>query len=303
MTEASEAGRGGPRKAGIFVALTFLLSWLLIGLYVSLGGKWVFPQAAIIGAAYMFMPMAAALVVQKLIYKEGVIGPLGISFRLNRWWLVAWLLPPVIAFATLGVSLLLPGIGFDPHMTAVLERFKELMPPERLAEAKAQMQALPIHPFWLALIEGLIAAITVNGVAGFGEEIGWRGLLQKELGSLGFWKMSAVIGVIWGIWHAPIILLGHNYPEHPHLGVLMMIAFTILIAPIFSYIRIKAKSVLAAAIFHGSLNGTMGLAVSVIRGGNDLTVGATGLAGFIVLALANLGIFLCSRRGGIDIAV
>ena len=83
------------------------------------------------------------------------------------------------------------------------------------------------------------------------EEIGWRGLLQRELGFMEFWKSSLTIGVIWGIWHAPIILQGHNYPEHPVIGVFMMTIWCILLAPIFSYIRLKSKSVIAAAIMHG----------------------------------------------------
>jgi len=132
-------------------------------------------------------------------------------------------------------------------------------------------------------------------VAGFGEELGWRGFLQRELGYLGFWKSSALIGLIWGAWHAPIILQGHNYPQHPVAGVFMMIIFTLLLSPIFSYVRLKSGSVLAAAVIHGSLNGTVGLSVMVIKGGNDLTVGVTGLAGFIVLFIVNAGIFIYDR--------
>ncbi len=142
---------------------------------------------------------------------------------------------------------------------------------------------------------GFVAGITINAIAGFGEELGWRGFLQRELGYLGFWKSSILIGLIWGIWHAPIILQGHNYPEHPQAGVLMMIIFTLLLSPIFSYIRLKAKSVIAAAVIHGSLNATVGLPLMVIKGGNDLIVGVTGLAGFIALALSNLALFIYDR--------
>ena len=68
-----------------------------------------------------------------------------------------------------------------------------------------------------------------------------------------------------------------------------------LLSPIFSYVRLRARSVIAAAVCHGSLNGTVGLAVIVIRGGNDLTIGVTGLAGFMVLVLVNLGIYVFER--------
>lgn len=78
----------------------------------------------------------------------------------------------------------------------------------------------------------------------------------------------------------------------------MMMLFNLLLAPIFSYIRIKSKSVIAAGIIHGSLNSTAALAVIMTEGGNELTIGVTGAAGFIVLLIVNLGIILfdCSSR-------
>ena len=74
-----------------------------------------------------------------------------------------------------------------------------------------------------------------------------------------------------------------------------MIVFCLLISPLFSYIRLKSKSVVAAAIFHGSLNGTAGLAIMMVKGGNDLVIGVTGATGFVVLFIANLCIFLLDR--------
>jgi len=76
------------------------------------------------------------------------------------------------------------------------------------------------------------------------------------------------------------------------IGVLMMIMFTLLLSPIFSYVRLKAKSVLAAAIIHGSLNASIGLPLMVLKGGNDLTTGITGLSGFAALLMINLVLFI-----------
>lgn len=136
----------------------------------------------------------------------------------------------------------------------------------------------------------------LRSIAGLGEELGWRGLLQTELHALGFWTSSAVIGLIWGAWHAPLVLHGHNYPEHPGWGVLAMIVLSILLSPLIGYVRLKARSVLAAAVMHGSLNASGGLAILLLRGGNDLTVGITGLTGLAVLAVANLVLFVSQRR-------
>lgn len=279
------------KKSLLFVGLNFFISYAFIFSYFALGGKWLSSGTIFVAPIYMFMPTIAAIVVQKFVYKEPLKEPLGISWRVNRWWLVAWLLPPAAAFAALGISLLLPDVRYSPQMTGLLERFRAVIPAEQLQRAQKQMDSFPIHPFWMGLFLGLVAGPTVNAVAGFGEELGWRGFLQRELGFLGFWKSSALIGFIWGLWHAPIILQGHNYPQHRIAGVFMMTVFCVLLAPIFSYVRLKAKSVIAAAITHGSLNATAGVAIAVIEGGSDLTVGLSGLAGFITLAVINLGIF------------
>ncbi|MFC1738156.1 lysostaphin resistance A-like protein [Planctomycetota bacterium] len=280
------------KKAMLFIGLTFLVNWLLATLFFASGGRWGTPASMAMAASYMFVPMIMAIIVQKVIYKEPIKGPLGISFKLNRWFLVAWLLPLVIAFASLGVSLLFPGIEYSPGMEGVLERFESVLTAEQLQQMENQAAISPVHPIWIGLLLGLIAGVTINAVAGFGEELGWRGLLQKEFGHMGFWKSSILIGVIWGIWHAPIILQGHNYPQHPVIGVFMMTVLCILLAPIFSYVRLKANSVIAAAIIHGSLNATAGLSLIAVKGGNDLTVGVTGLAGLIVLAFMNVGLLL-----------
>ncbi len=238
------------------------------------------------------MPMIMVIIVQKFIYKEPIKEPLGISFKFSPWFLVAWLFPLVIAFGAFGVSLLFPGVKFSPDMAGMFERFKYILTPDQLEQMKIQIAASSIHPIWLSLVLGLVAGITINAVVGFGEELGWRGFLLKEFEYMWFWKSSLLIGFIWGIWHAPIIFLGHNYPQHPVIGIFMMIIYCILLSPIFSYIRLKAKSVIAVAVIHGTLNATYMLAIMLVTGGNDLIVGVTGLAGIIVLVFINFGLFV-----------
>jgi membrane protease YdiL (CAAX protease family) len=283
------------RKAALFVGLTYLVSYLLVFLYSALVGSWTMPNAAVLGVVYMFVPTMVVLVVQKGIFKEPLKEPLRISFRLNRWFLVAWLLRPLIACASMGVALLLPGVQFSPEMEGMIERFGKLLRPDQIEQMRTQARAMPIHPLWLSLGTGLIAGVSVNAVAAFGEELGWRGLLLRELEPLGFWRSSALIGLVWGFWHAPLIIHGHNYPEHPWAGVFLMTAITVLLSPLLSYLTIRANSVIAAAIFHGTFNATAGLAIVVIRGGNDLTTGVTGLAGLTVLAVVNFGLFALGR--------
>jgi membrane protease YdiL (CAAX protease family) len=284
------------KKASLFVGLTYLASLLVVFLYSALGGTWTNPSILFLTIGYMFIPLTVALVVQKGVYRAPLRGPLRISFKPNRWFLVAWLLPLAIALGTFGVGLLLPGVDFSPNMEGMFERFGHLLPPEQLQQMKEQARTLPVHPFWLSLVMGMVAGITVNAVAAFGEELGWRGLLLRELEPIGLWRSSAIIGVIWGFWHAPLILHGHNYPEHPVAGVFLMTVMTVLASPLLGYITLRANSVLAAAIFHGTFNGTAGLAIIVLKGGNDLLIGVTGLAGLIVLAALNVALFAFDRR-------
>jgi membrane protease YdiL (CAAX protease family) len=266
------------KKVALFVVLTYGLSYLLAIVYYLGGGTMKPPGILVLGFLYMFVPTTAAIVVQKLLYRAPLKEPLRINFRPNRWFLVAWVLPPLIAVATLGVALLFPGVTFSSDKGD----FRNL-----LIEPKQLGLENGFWPgFLLGLLQGLVTGITVNALAGFGEELGWRGFLQRELGMLGFWKASAVIGLVWGFWHAPLIVRGLNYPQHPWAGVFLMTAETLLLAPLFGYIALKANSVVAAAILHGTFNGASVVATMGLEGGNDLLIGVTGLAGFVVLLVA-----------------
>lgn len=283
------------KRAGMFVGITYAVSYLMVFLYLHLGGKWASPWTALLMILYMFVPMTMALILRKGVWKEPVVQPLGISFRLNWWFAAAWIFPVFLGCAAFGIALLLPGIRYDPQMNAFFAKLAEQLPPDKVAAARYSIMAMPISLFWVTLIAGIISGPTVNAVAAFGEELGWRGFLQKELEPLGFWKMSAAIGVIWGLWHLPIILQGYNYSQHPVAGVFMMTAFTTLLSPIISFIRIRSGSVVATSILHGTINGVSGIAVLMVSGGSDLTIGVTGLAGFIFLAAIDLAIFIVMR--------
>jgi len=286
-------------KIAWFILLSFGLSWGIALAYFGSGGTLTSPWALPVLLLYMFMPMTAALVIQKGIYREPALGPLGI--RLDRrylgWFVLAWVLPALIALAAFGVSLLLPGIRFAPGMEGMIAQYGDRLTPEQLAEMKRQLAAIP-WPALLALIlaQGLIAGATINLIAAFGEELGWRGFLVRELSPWRFWPASLLIGVVWGIWHAPVILQGYNYPEHPRLGVLMMTAFAALFTPLITYLRLRAHSVFAAALMHGALNGAAGVSFVFLADGSDLTRGVLGAAGFIVLAALNLGLAIYDRR-------
>ena len=70
----------------------------------------------------------------------------------------------------------------------------------------------------LGPLVGIMAGFTINGLFAFGEEYGWRGVLMDELRPLGAFKANLLTGVMWGFWHAPVILLGFNYGAERRLG-------------------------------------------------------------------------------------
>lgn len=190
------------KKALLFIGLTFAVSWSVFALFLSLGGEYGSATSQYVLLGYMFIPMVMAVVVCR-IYRDP-IRSLGVSFRPNRWFVVAWLSPLAVVLLSFAVSLLIPGVSYAPDMAQYIDMLRDVMDPESLAVIEQTVAQAPGRALLMAVVQGLVAGATVNAIAGFGEELGWRGLLQKELSQLGFWRASLVTGVVWGLWHAPV---------------------------------------------------------------------------------------------------
>jgi len=143
-----------------------------------------------------------------------------------------------------------------------------------LSPREADINAIDIGCIMLI---GLVAGSTINAIVAFGEEYAWRGFLFDKFKRYGFWKASWLIGLIWGIWHIPVISEGWNYPQHPLIGMVFMIVFCLLISPLLVFIR-------------GIINAIAWISVAFTKGGSDLIIGTTGISGFIVLIVTNLGL-------------
>ncbi|MFP4527163.1 MAG: CPBP family intramembrane glutamic endopeptidase [Candidatus Kapaibacterium sp.] len=279
-------------KTWLFLIITFAISYSIVGIFWLLGGEYKGWQSYVIAVVYMFVPFIAALLVTRVIHEDNIKSNLLIRFKINKWFFAGWLIPVFLALLTFGVSLMMPDVEYTTEMAGMFERFEQTLPADQIAEMKRQAEEFPVHPFWIALLQGLIAGFTINAIAGFGEEAGWRGFMVRQFSNINFFKAALIIGFVWGIWHAPLILQGHNYPEHPQLGVIFMTIWCILLSPLFLYIAIKSGSSVAAAIMHGTLNASAGIPLILIEGGSDLTVGVTGIAGFISLAAGILALYL-----------
>lgn len=89
-----------------------------------------------------------------------------------------------------------------------------------------------------------------------GEEIGWRGFLVPELyNRYGFTKTSLISGLIWGVWHLPILLFADYNSGTPSWYA--MTCFMVLIVSmsfIYTWFRMKSGSLWTAVLLHATHN-------------------------------------------------
>ena len=129
-----------------------------------------------------------------------------------------------------------------------------------LMTAFPQLAASNLSPLVLLLSIAMNAVVIgpfLGLIITFGEEYGWRGFLQTELTRLGRIRGVFLLGVIWGIWHWPVIWMGYNYPGQPFWGSLLMVGYCIILAYFLAYAVFKSKGVWTAAYLHALNNQTL----------------------------------------------
>ena len=124
---------------------------------------------------------------------------------------------------------------------------------------------LPTTTLYLSIaLNAVVLGPFLGLIVSFGEEYGWRGFLQTELIKLGRVRGIFLLGVIWGIWHWPVIWMGYDYPEHPLLGSLFMVAYCIILAYFLAYAVFKSKGIWTAAYLHALNNQTLSFFVMAV---------------------------------------
>ncbi len=236
------------------------------------------------GAVLYALPVAlTTLLIQGPLLKSSLRGPLGLSFAVNRWWLIAWLLPVFILVVALLFGEL--ALGMDTIWTTdeFVSYKRALVPEGRRTEFERYVREHPpAHPFWL-IVMALPAGATFNLIIALFEEIGFRGFLFRETPG-GFWLRSVRIGILWGVWSAPLAML--RAPTAALGSALMCVAWCLLASPLLVYIRARSGSTIAVAASRGTLFALSGLA-SDLSSGAPFWVrpfdGLTGLWGIVVL--------------------
>ena len=242
---------------------------------------------------YMFFPLITALVLQA-IDKEKFNHTGLVNFKVSWPWVVAWLLPVAMTLACILVNGCMPGVELQYNSDQLINQYH--VPEDQQEMVREQMGQMPAYLIIIiTLVGGLIAGITINAIAAFGEEYGWRNYLVGALCEVKFWKAALFIGILWGIWHFPLILMGHNYPNEHYWGIPLMVVMCILLGIIELYFVLKTKSMIVAAIMHGTVNAVSGVVIYFTLGGNDFLNGMPGLSGFIVMAATILCIWIYDK--------
>lgn len=202
-------------------------------------------SAYVMGVFGMFAP-SVAVIITRLITKEGWKDTyLGLNFKGNGKY-YAFVILYCIASIFIDFALLMrffPGRSFSDvfvtdNMTMVV----------------------------FAYILQMLSSIYLFFPA-FGEEWGWRGYMMPKLMKL-MPKPAAIIvgGILWGLWHAPLTISGHNfgldYKGFPYFGILLMCIFCTIINIILTILTEKTKSIYPASFCH-MLNNNMSVGVLV----------------------------------------
>ena len=285
------------KRVWIFIAFAFGFAWLVaLMLYLTTGGlKPTANTVLVLAVGYMGAP-AFAHILTRLLTGEGWQGLyLRPNFRRGwLYWLICWVSPTIFTFMGMAIFFALYPQYFDPSLAAV----KQLMENSALTEGQP---SLVINPWVIVLsqtLTALLIAPILNALPILGEEFGWRAYLQPKLMPLGGRKTMLLMGIVWGLWHAPLIAMGHNYgtdyPGAPWLGILTTVWIMFILGTFLGWAVLRAGSVWPAVIGHGAFNGIAGIYVFFMQGNPNLLLGpsAAGIIGSLGLAVVTLLIFL-----------
>jgi membrane protease YdiL (CAAX protease family) len=273
-----------------FLIITFGITYVIEGTLILAGFRLtgappLYGQLVIAGV--MWVPAVATVLTIKLITHESFAIT---NFRIGalRPYLTSALVVPACFIATYTLTWLL-GLGQPDWQLAAFRAF--------LASTGAEASTIPSSALILPAIflASLFIGPTINGIFGFGEEFGWRGYLLPKLMPLGKLKAYIIVGVIWGLWHAPLIVVGFNYPGYPLLGIVGMVVMTTAISIYINELTLRNRSSILAGWIHGAFNGQVyGIWRILFPNVNPLIGGFTGLIGVTVWLI--LGLWKAHRR-------
>nr|WP_062339357.1 CPBP family intramembrane glutamic endopeptidase [Herbidospora sakaeratensis] len=289
------------RSIGVFTAVAFGLAWLL-ALPLWFGDGLASPWFTVVAVATMTTPAIAALIVVFFVERP----------RQKTSTLGLWPLRPVrgvVGYGALGILvsivLVLLALPVGALLGVFPADFVNFSAFEQVLDEQAAEVPIPIGALVAIQLAALPPAAFINLIPALGEELGWRGWLLPKLMPLGTLPALLISGVIWGLWHAPLILLGYNYPDAPGwLGLTAMVGMCVLVGAVFGWLRLRSGSVWPAALAHAAFNGAGGTYLLFAQAGEHVdTTQATilGWSGWIaplalVVILIATGQFASSKQ-------
>ncbi|CAN5892381.1 hypothetical protein BH23ACT11_BH23ACT11_30020 [soil metagenome] len=204
------------RRVGIFLAFAFGIAWATSLIMYATGGLTDSPTLipgtpitvalVLVATLYMWAP-AVAHVLTRIVTREGWSDVYLRPHLRRSWkvWLAAWFGPALLVFMGAAIFFALFPQFFDPSLSGFREQLTEF--------EQQGGDPIPLDPAILVailILSAVLFAPAINSLFTFGEEFGWRAYLLPRLMPMGGRRALILTGVIWGVWHWPIIAMGHN---------------------------------------------------------------------------------------------
>jgi uncharacterized protein len=213
--------------------------------------------------ALMYVPAVASLVA-RLLLREGFTD---VSFLLGgqegrRALLLSWFYPALVGLFAYGVA-----------WAAGFAEFQSPLPPS---------SHLYVNSWALNLAASFLLMSTLgtvlSGLSAFGEELGWRGYMLTRLIAAGVPKPVLASGLIWSVWHVPLILSGqYAAGSRPQLSAILFMIGVVATGYLAAYVRLRSGSVWPPVMLHAAWNAIIQGTFDRATVGTPLAVGESGL--------------------------
>lgn len=285
------------KKIMLFLGLAFGISWTF-GLIVFLSGQIagspeLIPNSGITlaliltASGYMWGPALAHILTRLITRSDWKNIHLKPEIRSSwKFLLAGWFVPGLLTILGSVIFFIIMPSYYDPALTYI--------------SAQLEGSGSALSPLTVILSQTVIAlfiSAPINAPATFGEEFGWRGFLLPALLPLGKRKALLLSSAIWGVWHWPLVWMGHNYGldywGYPWLGLAATVWFTVSIGIFIGWLSLKGRSVWPAVFAHGALNGLAAIGMLFLKGTPPTLLGPTpaGLLGVLPFTLVSVWIF------------
>lgn len=242
-----------------------------------------------------FSPLVAAIIT-KLMLQRNLRG-LGWGWGKTRY-----------QAAVFGLAILLPLISFALVWVLGFGGFYNVAFVTEGQIGIAETFGMEIDSVWVVMLMLLTLGGALGMLAAFGgigEELGWRGFLVPELYKhYNFTKTVLISGVIWAVYHWPllILLLGPRLGVSPWVMLPISLVAGIGLSTIMAWFRLKSGSVWTAVIFHMVLNShTQGFFQNITIETSWMTNYVSGEHGLMLAIIsAGMGYWFWRKRGSLS---